>query len=85
MPPPKQYFGYNPKPVYDPNNQSIPINKLMRTVMGSANMQEQSIKQQKYIQHQNIDIQHTIHYTVWNAMKRLSAKDSFTPANELTP
>ena len=44
IPPPQQPLGYKSNPSYNPNAQSTPINKLMHTVMGLANMQEQAIK-----------------------------------------
>ena len=57
----------------------------MHTVMGLANMKEQSTNQQEHIQQRNIDNQQTIHYTIQNAMKLLSTIDVFTPATNLTP
>ena len=85
MPPPQQPFGYNPSPGYNTNDQSVPIKKLMHTVMGLANIQYQAIKQQEYIQHRNIGNKHTIHYTIRNAIKQLSTTDGFTSATNLTP
>ena len=84
IPPPQQPFCYNPNPGYNPSNQSIPIKKLMHTSMGLDNIQEQLIKQQEHIQQRNIDNQHTIHYTIQNAMKQLSTTYAFTPATNLT-
>ena len=57
----------------------------MHTVMGLANIQEQSTNQQEHIQQRNIDNQQTIHYTIRNATKRLRTTYVFTPETNLIP
>ena len=50
-----------------------------------ANMQEQVIKQQEYIQQRKIYNQQTIHHTIRNATKRLRTTYVFTPETNLIP
>ena len=67
------------------NLTTDPINKLMNSVIGLAQMQEESIKQQELIQQRKIDNQRTIHYTTRNTMLRLSTPDGISPAATITP